>query len=676
MSSSRVVSTVVVERARLLAVSMCLYGCTQTSAPFPVDKPATTPLSAWTAQAEERLSVTARLRQDSVSQGFGMNASTFRVWKVAIQVRNDSGRPLETGDEFVVVETSRPAPEGARDPSPLEVTSGTFNLKPFEDYGGVHEKLGGDVDDEEAHGLYNIQSVGTGGGMIRRMGNMTMFTYGGEGREWRTYGRAAPGGSLELEVDFQAAVHVVKTRLDRVVVIPPALILRDGDKSAAFRYLLTFAPETQGSKEDWRLDKAQLLAMQAEPLLAILDGAQEPLWRRVFAASWAGEHAYAAAKPSLVALIDSRGKINERLRIAGMNGLAVDQDAELTAKVLAIAKDRSEDKRVRWAALRALGQLADPSATPFLVGVMNGKDDAEAAEAIVALRLGRNPAAADPLLAVLQNSKRERQHGAAAKALALVADDRHLAALGKLAQSKARGTADAAVTAMAGVKTSAAVAALAQLAAAGGEASGKAIESLGESDLPDAVAALKKLLAEGKPETKGKVVGAIGAKDAPERVALLRESLASSDKGVREQAAWRAEGLGSDGGPRRAAEGRGQGCPVGGGDCAVEDGRPGRRRAARFRPGGHGGGGAQGRHTRLGAARLAGEPARASGRVEGARQSGRRRPGPRPHQEPAKRGSPGPGDGRCGHLRAARGDPGPGPTRLPAIGRPAGGPSG
>lgn len=537
--SLRLPPTTAVGRAGLLAASMCLCADAQTPAPFPVDKPAATPLAAWTAQAEKCLPVTAKLQQDSASQGFGMNTSTFRVWKVEVQVRNSSGQALETGDEFLVLETSLPAPAGARDPSPLQVTSGGFNLKPFEDYGGVHEKLGGDVDDEEAHGLYNIQSVGTGGGMMRRMGNMTTISFGGEGREWRTYGRAAAGGSLKFEADFQAAVHVVEPRLDRVVVIPPALILRNQEKSAVFRYLLTFARETQGTKEGWKLEQAQLLAMQAEALLAILNNAQEPLWRRVFAASWAGEHDYAAAKPALVALIDSRGKINERLRIAGLSGLAADKDAELTAKVMTIAKDRSEDKRVRWAALRALGQLADPSATQFLVGVMNGKDDAEAGEAIVALRLSRDPAAAEPLLACLQNPKRERKHSAAAKALALVADNRHLPALSKLAGSKTRGTADAAVTAMAGVKTTEAVTALAQVATAGGEGSGKAIESLGESDLPDAIASLKRLLAEGKPETKDKAVDAIGARDTPERVALLRESLASSEWSVRKHAAER-----------------------------------------------------------------------------------------------------------------------------------------
>ncbi len=527
----------------LAAAVVILLAYQQTSAqvPVPLERPKASTLETWVAQVKARLPVYASLEEGSRPVGTGpLSGFTCQLYRATLEVWNQSGHPLETGNDFLLVEASRQGAAAKAGESPL--VGGYFSKSPLEDYAGAAERLSRGFDSYEFLGLYNLQVPGDSGVILRHHRSTFTFNYDRRGEPPRAdYGRAAPGESLSLSVEYELDVTLESYLLDQVVLVSPALRLRDKQREAPFRYLLAFTKRASGSERAertaWKLAETRLIPLTAESLVPLATEAAAPLWQRVLATHWAGEDAGAAAEPVLVAIATAKGKEKERLRMTALGALRPSKDATVLEKVLAIAQDRSEDERVRFYAIQALGQLGGHGATEPLLAMVRGKDEREARQAIGVLgRLG-DKAAAEPLLSVLEDSKRSDDHRATGKALARLADNRHLERLARLAKTKERKTRNAAIEAIGGIGTPEAMTLLAGLSGGEQETAWEALRALGKIDHPAAVAALQPRLADPGKEVRYAAVYGIAAVENEQRLALLREALRSEYKDVREQAA-------------------------------------------------------------------------------------------------------------------------------------------
>ena len=500
--------------------------------PLPLERPPAASLGAWLAQVKGRLPVSARLARMVVTQGFYPNTQRLRVYTAQVEIDNRSGYPLQTGSDCILIETSRAAAgAGGTAKHPLEFSMGRIDDRlVVEDYGGAVQMLDYDDPPGEFLGLSNVLGITRSGLMEWRHGDLHRM--GGVPEDWpgtlRDYGQAPPGRMLHFAVKHELAVMVIPERQDQAALVLPAIELRDHQRSARFRYVLLFSkigPEDKEAKNvAWRLSETKLIAMTAESLLPMAGDANLPLWQRVLAVAWAGEHAAAAAQPLLLTLATAKGKENDRLRMTALDAMGRAPQPDTMPKVLAIATDTSEHPLVRACAIGALGRLGDPRATEPLLKILQGKDEHDITQAIPALGALGDKEAAEPLLALLENSGRSGHHrSAAGAALARLAGNQHVGRLTVLARSSDLVPRQAAMRALAGIGTPEAIAVLVELSSS----SEDAIEALGKVDQPSALAALKSRLAGAATQTSWKVVEAIAALDTPERAAALREALAS-----------------------------------------------------------------------------------------------------------------------------------------------------
>jgi HEAT repeat protein len=521
-----------------IACLVCLplfLGAQQGVAPpqLPLERPQAASLSTWLAQVKGRLPVTARLSRTVVTQGFYPNTQRLRVYTAQVAIDNRSGYPLQTGSDCFLIETSRPAAgAGATAKHPFEFTMGRIDDRlVVEDYGGAVQKLDDDDPPGEFLGLGNVHAISRSGLMKWRHGDLYRMSSVPE--DWpgtvRDYGQASPGQTLRLAVKHELALIVIPERQDQAALVLPAIELRDRQRSARFRYVLLLSrigPEDNQKKNvAWRLAESKLIALTAESLLPMAGDANLPLWQRVLAVAWAGEHAAGAAEPLLVTLATAKGKENDRLRMTALGAMGRATQPDTMPRVLAIATDASEHPFVRTHAIGALGRLGDSRATEPLLKILQGKDEPDITEAIPALGALGDKAAAEPLLALLEDARRPHYHRrAAGGALARLAGNQHIGRLTVLAKSSDLIPRLAAMRALAGIGTPEAIAVLVELSSS----SENAIEALGTVDQPSALAALKARLATDTTQTSWTVVKAIAALDTPERSAALREGLASS----------------------------------------------------------------------------------------------------------------------------------------------------
>ncbi len=526
----------------------------------PLVRSASAPLQEWIEQWRRRLAAKATLKQGSFSQmtgagSFGPNYTNHRVWTVHLEIENGTGHALNTGPNLYVLETAVAPTAGEKGETPLEVFGGYFREPPVEDFSGVAEfrrpmKIG-DVgfhraeEEDEAFGLLNWQS-----GALKQLGPMmTITTSFAVANAPKGFGAASPEKSLVIDSELHLVVVVSRNKLGQVIVISPALNFGQGEQRAVFRLLARFArtPEEKGAvrKDDgeqekdeplWTQAGTELLPMNGEALLPLVSSQTEPMWRRIFAARWAGDYAGATAAGPLVALVAAKGKENDAVRAAAVVGLGGTGQASALETLLGVLGDKSEHSVPRDAAINALGKLGDPRAVPPLVALARLKRDPQTRLALRALSRIPDKTAVEPLLGMLEDPSGDHHYNTG-QALGRLVDDSALPRLEKLAKNaKAKGS-EAAIDAMGSVGSQAAVAILAGMVAYGTEQQRKTVLSaLGKAEHADALAVLKGALTDSSKDIREAALSAISVRDTAERRAALLEILRGQDAALQADA--------------------------------------------------------------------------------------------------------------------------------------------
>ena len=570
MSRSKLFTTSLIAAAGLAFVAVtitCNRAPQNASAQRPSGPALTRPdgvaAESWLQQWQAKLPVTATLAKGSKQQsgfgfgssGFGLPSGTNRTYKLHLELRNQTGYPLETASSLYIVETAiKPAP-GLKPEQVLIVAGGYFKKQPLEDFSGVAEfrersktsQQDQDAPDREDFGLYNAQTRTESGLTISRLGPIFSFSTGGSPRvSGPAFGNADPGGTLTIDTELELAVMVTRDKQEKVVVVSPRLILRDQKgETASFRYLLEFEAHPGGVRDregDLALAGPALLPMTGETLLPLVTEPSGPLWRRVFAAQWAGFFGKQSAAPALTAIVSAKGKENDVLRASAILGLGAGKQTSATELIMGIAADKSEHSDARSAATKALGRLGDKRATPILISLAEGREEGRAKEAITSLGQLRDAAATEPLLRILENNGRNALHSPAGEALGKLAGDGALDRLERLAKNrKAKGGADA-VSAMGGIGTPKAVTLLSGIYQSGSDDVRKNVSgALGKIDRPEALAALKTALQDKNKDVREAALNGIGEVKNAERAAVLVAAL--SDQGTELKLREKAAGL-------------------------------------------------------------------------------------------------------------------------------------
>lgn len=557
MPRSRTFAYLTVLIGFLLIVAGVALRLTRTLSPQPpLARSSAEAPEAWLAQWKSQLPIEARIEQVARNEFIGNSFVSLRGYKPHLEIRNQTSYKLEAGSDLYLIETSKPAPGTGY---PLEVAGGYFREKPLEDYAAMVEDRAVSLPREgnwrpattrigeatDALGIYTWQSGTRRGTSARSSGGWlritTSFSHASQPDTYPDFGSAASKGVLTIESTLDLGVMVSAERMDQVVMVTPALKFSHQGQTAVFRYLLSFnkaaAQPAKGAEPAWSFKEAQLVPMSASALLPLFQAKDAPLWKRVFAAAWAGQYGGAQAAPALMTIAVAKGSENDRLRATALASLPASKPASPSSRVLAIVQDKTEHADVRRAAIRALGAAGDASVLPLLVSLAEGTDDQDARIAIRALAATGNKAAVEPLLRMLENDKRDSQHEVAGDAVGRLADNSHVERLAKIAgDPKAKG-AGAAVAALGGIGTPEAVAALIQVSEAASEDARKAaFATLGGVDRPEALQALRKGLTDPQEPIRAAAIGGISLVEKPDRVAALSEALHSPNKDVQRQA--------------------------------------------------------------------------------------------------------------------------------------------
>ncbi len=505
-------------------------------------RPESAEYKVWLEKLMSRLPITATLKEGTTSSFAGTQSVTYRVYEPHIELKNLTNYSLETGNSLYLIETARKEAGDEDTKKLLRVAGGYFRESPSEDFSGVVE-FRGETNSDETFGLYNTQSLTASGVISRRLGPVFQITFGKEDKEFKPhYGTAGRDQKLIIDAELQLAVMVVSERLDKVFVITPVLHLHDKkDESASFRYVLQFRPESQEKekigKREWEFEKALLLSMTEETLLPLVNETEGPLWRRVFAAFWAGKYAGSQSGSALVSILSAKGKENDALRRAAILGLGEGKYSSALEQIIAVFEDKTEHRLIKFAAIQALGKLADKRATPLLISVAGGKDEDFAKSSIEALGESSDKSAVEPLLSMLENNKLDKLHSNIADVLRKLADNSHLDALVKIAsQPKAMGAPEA-TRAIGGIESPEAVSALVTLSSKGQEEVRQtACQELAESDTPEVLNALKTACVDPAAKVRQAAIQAIAKIDNKDRKTALKEALQNPNGDVQENA--------------------------------------------------------------------------------------------------------------------------------------------
>lgn len=500
----------------------------------------------WLAEWSRALPAVVTLVQGTSSQSIGLSSNTRRTYDVSVRIENRTAYTLTAGRALYVIEPSR-----AGSVDPLMVMNGFFREQPTEDFSGVVELRGdqgtglyvGDESGLDAMGLLNFQS--TSPGMLRRVFGRSTFemSFFGEGELQTTFGAAGPGKRLAFATAFQLAVVVPFTKLDDIYIVSPVLQPRDGQKPATpFVYLFRFTRPSEdrmsSEKVTWNLSGKELLPLGTETLLATITDDTAPLWRRVFAARWAGRYAKERSAPVLMEIVSAAPRRNDALRTAALAGLGAAGQRDALTTIADVATNEKERLTPRSTAIRALGEIHAPDATPVLVGLALGKEPL-AKDAINALGQGGDRSALDPLFAILEESKGTNQ-GLAAQAIAKLADDQTVDRLQSDALTNKNASAHA-IKALGDIKTARACAALSAVFTDGSaEARKNAATAAGPIDMAQALAMLKRGLSDQDAAVRAAAAHGIAALKTPERNRALVEAITASDAEVQKIAISRA----------------------------------------------------------------------------------------------------------------------------------------
>ena len=493
----------------------------------------------WLAEWSRALPAVVTLVQGTSSQSIGLSRNIRRTYDVSVRIENRTAYTLTAGRAFYVIEPSR-----AGSVDPLMVLNGFFREQPTEDFSGVVEIRGdegtglavGDESGLDAMGLLNFQSSRPG--MLTRVFGRSTFemSFFGEGETHQTtFGAAGPGKPLAFATAFQLAVVVPLPMLDDIYVVSPVLLPRDGQKPATpFVYLFRFTrpldARMSSEKVTWNLSGKELLPLGTETLLATITDDTAPLWRRVFAARWAGRYAKERSAPVLMEIVSATPRRNDALRTAALAGLGAAGHKDALTTIANVATNEKERLTPRSAAIRALGEIHNPDATAVLVSQLPGKEPF-AKDAINALGQGGDRSALDPLFAILEESKGTNQ-GLAAQAIAKLADDQTVDRLQRDALTNKNASAHA-IKALGNIKTARACAALSAVFTDGSaEARKNAATAAGPIDMAQALTVLKRGLSDQDAGVRAAAAHGIAALKTPERDRALVEAITASDAEV------------------------------------------------------------------------------------------------------------------------------------------------
>ena len=491
----------------------------------------------WLAEWSRALPAEATLVQGTVSEPFGLSRNTRRTYDVSARIENRTAYALTAGNALYVIETSR-----AGSGSPLTVLNRYFREQPSEDFSGAVEtresqgttgRSEGDESGLDSMGLLNLQSSSPGM-LMRAFGGSTVeVSFLGDGEKGPTaFGVAGPGKPLAFATGFQLVVVVPLDKLDDVYVVSPVLRPGDGKESATpFVYLFRFtrppADQKGSDKVTWELRGKELLPLGAETLLATVKDDTAPLWRRVFAARWAGRYAKEASAHLLMEIVSATPRRNDVLRTAALAGLGAAQQKDALTTIADVAVNDKERMKPRSAAIRALGEIRNPDATPIMVSLARGKEPF-AKEAIRALGQSNDRTALDPLFAILEEPKGTNQ-GLAAQSIAKLADDQTVDRLQRDALTS-KVASEHAIKALGDIKTDRACAALSAVFTGGSaEARKNTSVALGPFDMPQALEMLKRGLSDQDARVRVAAARGIGALKTPERDRALVEAITASD---------------------------------------------------------------------------------------------------------------------------------------------------
>jgi HEAT repeat protein len=511
----------------------------------------------WLAEWSRALPAEATLTQGTSSQTFGMSSSTRRTYDVSARIENRTAYTLTAGSALYVIEPAR-----AGSANPLTVLNGYFREQPSEDFSGAVEMresegtsglLGEGESGFDSMGLLNFQSFGSGTRTRVYGGGTFEISFLGEAeRGQKTFGVAGSGKPLVFATEFQLVVVVPLDKLDEVYVVSP--VLRPGDdKTPAIPFVYVFrftrppAGEKGPDKVTWLLSGKELMPLGAEVLLATVKDDAAPLWRRVFAARWAGRHAKESSAPVLTEIVTAEPRTNDALRTAALVGLGAARQRDALTTIAGVAVNDKERMSPRSAAIRALGEIRNPDATPILVSLVRGKEP-YAKDAITALGRSEDRLALDPLFEILEASKGSNQ-SLAARSIAKLADDQSVERLQRDALTN-KSASEHAIRALGDIKTDRGCAALSAVFTGGSaEARKNASTALGAFDMPPALDMLKRGLTDQDAGVRIAAARGIAALKNPVRDRALVEAITASDPEVQKIAI-------SDVASRKVADGK------------------------------------------------------------------------------------------------------------------------
>lgn len=380
----------------LLLIATTLTGCSaQSGKPQPqppLTRPASVSEDAWIRDWAGKVVINASLK---AGENY-IYPRHYPYYLARLSIENKTDYPLRTGKNLYLVQTAKRT--GASEPTTdlLQVIDGSFKLPPLEDFSGAVEVRGERLTDSTRMGLIDWVTAENRGGFYSTIA--AVLYVGGFRSKYpvaQDFGETGPGGSLLIDTEeLQLSVAVRPEKLAEVYVVSPLLQVGAGSSEAQFRYLLRF--QAAGTQ----LAEAVLVPMTLEALTRIVSDNAAPLWKRVFAARWAGLHAGTKAGPMLLSALQDT---SPGLRVAALDGLGSSKYTQAFDAVLKIAQDAKGHPTLRRSSIISLGQLGDRRATEFLISTATARETALQNAALEALAALGDPAARETVLKLLES---------------------------------------------------------------------------------------------------------------------------------------------------------------------------------------------------------------------------------------------------------------------------------
>ncbi len=486
-----------------LVLALTLAGCSAQSVRSqpgpPLTKPASVPDEVWLKDWASKIVINASLKAGENS----IYPNRYPFYSGRLSIENKTGHPLRTGKNLYIIQTAKRSRADEPTTELLRVIDGSFKVPPLEDFAGVVEIRGGRLTDGARMGLIDFVTTENRGGFYSALSAILHIgSFRSKYPVAENFGQSGPGESLVIDTEeLQLSVAVKPEKLAEVYVVSPLLQFGAGSE-AQFRYLLRFQADTQFAE-------AVLVPMTLESLTRIVSDGTATLWKRAFAARWAGLHAGTNAGSILVAALQDP---SPGLRVAALDGLGSSKYTQAFEAVLKIAQDAKGHPALRRSSIVALGQLGDRRATEFLISTATARDTALQNAALEALAALADPAAREPVLKLLESG-------------AVPSEDVVLPFVDESVLDRLRSAAN-------NPKAN-------RRAALG------AIAKLGT---PRSMSTLSELYQKFDKTGRMTVLAALDGVDKPEAVTILQEAIQDKDQSIR---SWAMNSLGSVRSPQR-----------------------------------------------------------------------------------------------------------------------------